>query len=198
VDCYPNSLPREVAYLGRLLRVVGSVCLVGLGLFLAGPILDLIALWYPGFIILLFFPLMFGGLYSGRKRRLQMIPQSIEVERDRLVAHFNPKYVRAGTEIDLLLPYERLIEFDPGTDPGVTRFYGWTRIVVPSVTYRDRIRRRTEVVSTAGLPKGTCQRYLLLSHENLERVRAAYQSWESTQVGLTATRGQPKDSVSVV
>jgi hypothetical protein len=158
VVSYPNCLPREVAYLGRLLGVVGSVCLLGLGLFLAGAFLDFFVLWFPGFIILLFFPLTFAGLYFGRKRRLQLFPQSIEVERDRLVAHFNPKYVRAGTEIDLLLPYERLLDFHAGTDPRATRFYGWTPIVVPSVTYRDRTRRWIEVVSTAGLPKGMCRR----------------------------------------
>jgi hypothetical protein len=195
VVSYPNSVPRVVAYLGRIVRVVGAVCLLGVGLFLLGIFLDVEALWYVGLCILLFFPLMFAGIYLGRKRRLQQIPQSIEIEQDRLVAHLDPKYARAGADIELVVPYERLLECVPGTDPGSTRFYGWTPIVVPSVTYSDRIRRGTEVVSTEGLPKGVCRRYLLLSPENLERVTAAYQGWRSIDTAAEPIRERPRKGV---
>jgi hypothetical protein len=168
---YANSLdPEFLVARRRLIWVTWCITLLGVALFVTGLALNSPRLGAESIPLLITGPILTAGASGGLRGIRRATPTSIEIQEDRLVVHANPLF--AGKEGPQMfeIAYK-------GVDRLVDGKRNWSLTIIPHIDYIGPLRSRWEITSTRGLPKGTRRVRLLLSHENLVRVKSAYRRW---------------------
>jgi hypothetical protein len=166
----PNSVEQELPLLQQMARLSLIVLMGLLTLIPVGLVLGSFPLFYVGIIGALFGPFFVVGFYGRLHRIYKRAPGFIEIQPDRLIARQNPNYAAPEFPPEFAVRYERVLELVNGVHVrGLER--------VPSITYVAQLKSRWTVANTRNLPQGFGREHLFLSGDNMESLRAAYQTW---------------------